>query len=73
VLDGDPTPPPKKGAQRPQFLAYVYCGQTAGLIKMPLGMEVGLGRGYILLDTDPAPSPKGAQPPTFRPMTVVAK
>jgi len=31
VLDGDPTPPPKKAAERPsQFLAHVYCDQTAG-------------------------------------------
>jgi len=31
VLDGDPAPLPKKGAEPPpQFLANVYCGQTAG-------------------------------------------
>jgi len=31
---------------------------------MPLGMEVGLGPGLIVLDGDPAPSPqKGGQPP----------
>jgi len=55
----------------------VYCGQTVGWIKMPLGMEVGLGPGYIVLDGDPAPLRKGAQqrspPPTFRPMSTVAK
>jgi len=28
----------------------VYCGQTAGRIKMPLGMEVGIGPGDIVLD-----------------------
>jgi len=50
----------------------VYCGQTVGWIKMKLGMEVGLGAGQIVLDGDPAP-PKGAQPPNFRPMSVVAK
>jgi len=42
VLDGDPAPPPKKGAQPPIFV-HVRCGQTAGWIKMPLDMEVGLG------------------------------
>ena len=42
----------------------VYCGQTAGWIKMPLGTEVGLGPGDIVLDGDPAP-PNGAQPPIF--------
>jgi len=35
---------------------------------MPLGMEVGLGPGDILLDGDPAPPWKGAQhPPLFGP------
>jgi len=39
---------------------HVYCGQTAGWIKMPLVMEVGLGPGNTVLDGDPAPpSPKG--------------
>jgi len=43
VLDGDPAPPTQKGGTDPQFSAHVYCGQTAGWIKMRLGMEVGLG------------------------------
>jgi len=30
----------------------------AGWIKMPLGMEVGLGPGDFLSDGDPAPLPK---------------
>jgi len=35
---------------------------------MPLGTEVGLGPGYIVLDGDPAPLPKkGAQLPIFGP------
>jgi len=51
VLDGDPTPTSrKKGAEPPQFSAHVYCGQTAGWIRMPLGMTVGLGPGHIVLD-----------------------
>jgi len=38
----------------------VYCGQTVGPIKMKLGMQVGLGRGHIVLGGDPAaPPPKG--------------
>ena len=41
---------------------------------MPLGVEVGLGPGHIVLDGDPAPPRKGAQqPPTFRSMSIVAK
>jgi len=35
--------PQKKGTAPTQFLAHVYCGQTAGWIKMPLGTEVNLG------------------------------
>jgi len=38
----------------------VYCGQMVGWIKMPLGVEVGLGPGHIVLDWDPAA-------PTFQP------
>ena len=73
VLDGDPAPIPKKGAEPPQFLAHVYCGQTARWIKMPLGIEVGLSPGHIVLDGDPAALPKnGTQPPIFSPF-VVAK
>jgi len=38
-----------------------------GWIKMPLGREVGLGPGHIVLDGDPAlPPPKGHSPtPNF--------
>ena len=65
VLDGDPAPSPKKG-QIPQFLAHVYCGQTAAWIKMPLGTEVGLSLCDIVLDGDQAPPPlKGHSPPIF--------
>ena len=42
VLDDVPAPLPKKGTE-PPFSADVYCGQTAGWIKMALGTEVGLG------------------------------
>ena len=54
VLDGDPrSPSPKKGAEK--FSAHVYCGQTAGWIKMVLGVEVGLSPGDFVLDGDRAP------------------
>jgi len=52
---GTQLPLPKKGAEPPQFSAHVCCGQTAGWIKMPLGMKVGLGPGDVVLDGDPAP------------------
>jgi len=51
------------------ILAHVYCGQTAGWLKMALGMEVGVGPGHIVLDGHPAPLPK----PNFRPMSTMAK
>jgi len=53
----------------PHFSASVYYGQMTGWIKIPPGMEVGLGPGGIMLDGDPAPpSRKGAQqPPHFWP------
>jgi len=99
-------PSPKGDGAPPQFSVHVYCGQTAGWIKMALDMEVGLGPGHIVLGGDPAPlskrgpSPqfsahfycdqtagcmrrcvrwesqlpiKGAQPPSFRFMSVLAK
>jgi len=60
--------PLSKRGQSPQFSAHVYCGQTAGWIKMSLGTEVGLGPGHIVQDGDPAPPPpKGAQPAIFGP------
>jgi len=39
VLDGDPLP--QKRHSTPQFLAHAYCGQTAGLITMPLSLCYG--------------------------------
>jgi len=72
VFDVDTAIPRKKGTPTPtQFLAHVYCGQMAGWIKTPLGIEVDLGPGHIVLDGVPAPA-KGAQPPSFRPMSIMA-
>jgi len=59
-------PLPQKGEDPPpQFSANFCCGQTAGWIKMTLGMEVGLGPGHILLDKDPATLPKRGHSPQF--------
>ena len=62
-------PPPHKGVEPPpQFSAHFYCGQTAGCIKMPLGMDVGLSPEDFVLDGDPVPSPKrGWSPQIFGP------
>jgi len=124
VLDGDPVPHPKKGADPPnfrpmfmvakwldasrchlartrpqprrlcvrwgpsllhtkgveplpQFSAYFYCSQTAGCIKMPLGMEVGLSPGDFVLDGVPGPFQKRrrspGRSPQFSAMSIVAK
>jgi len=52
----------------------VYCGQAVGWIRMPLGMEVGLGPSDIVLDGDTAPpTERGTAAPTFRAMSIVAK
>jgi len=41
---------------------------------MPLGVEVGLGPGDIVLDGDPATvTERGTAAPTFRPMCIVVK
>jgi len=61
-------PPPQKGHSIPHahFLAHVYCGQTARWIRIPLGTEVGLGQGDIVLDRDPAPpTERGTAAPHF--------
>ena len=73
LLDGDPCPPPKKG-QSPQFLAHVDCGQTAGWIKMALGMEVGLGPGRCARwGLSSPPEKKGGGAPNFLRIFIVAK
>ena len=58
VFDVDPATPRKKHTHPTQFLALVYCGQTAGWMKTPLDTEVDLGLW--------------AQHPPFRPMSIVA-
>jgi len=64
--------PPEKGHTHPtQFLDHVYCGQTAGWIKMSLGTDVNVGSGYVVLDGVAAP-PKRSTAPSFRPMSIVA-
>jgi len=62
AFDGDPAPSQEKGhSPRTRLLYHVYCDQTAGWMKTPLGTEVNFGPGHIVLDGDPAPHAKGAQ------------
>ena len=72
---GPSCPLPKRGQSPPQFSAHVCCDQTAGWIKLVLGIVVGLSPGDFVLDRDPALTPKrGRSPlPNFRPISIVAK
>jgi len=63
VLDEDPAPSPKRGRSPTlQFLAHFCCGQTAGCIKMKIGMDVGLRSGHFVLDGDHPPPQQGGSP-----------
>ena len=70
VLDGDPAPPPPKGhSHNPSPIsAHVYCGQTAGWIKMALGTEVGLSyRRHCVRWGPSSPPQKEGKAPNFGP------
>jgi len=55
--------PPKMGHSLPElFDPCLYCGETAGWIKMSLGTAVGLGPCRIVLDRYAAPAQKGHSP-----------
>ena len=56
-------PLPKRGGP-PTFSAHVYCDQTAGWMKLILGMVVCLSQGEFVLDGDPAPFPKRGSAPS---------
>jgi len=45
-----------------QSLAHVYCCQTAGWIKMPLGAKVNFGPGDVVLDGVAVPPQRGTAP-----------
>jgi len=66
VFDEDPATPRTEGTPTTtQFLAHVYCGQTAGWMKTPLGTEVDLGSGHIVLDVVPALREQAQQTPAI--------
>jgi len=64
VFDGSELSPRKTGKAPPNFWP-VYCGQMAGWIKMPLGTEVNLGPGDVVLDGVAAAPPKRGTAPHF--------
>jgi len=56
-------------------VCHAFERQTAGWMKLVLGMEVGLSPGDFMLDGDPVPFPKKGRspPPNFRPISIVPK
>ena len=64
MLHGDQLPSPERGRAPSPIFGPCLC-QTAGWIKMALGVAVGFGPGHIVLDGDPTPPPqKGGRPPS---------
>ena len=61
VLDGDPVPPPKKGAEPPNFWPMFI---VAKWLDGSLGTKVGLNPGDCVLDGDPAPLPQRGWSPS---------
>jgi len=62
---GTQLPAQKEAEPPPQFSAHVYCGQTAGSMKLVLGTIVVLGPGDFVLDGDPVlPPQKGGGTPS---------
>jgi len=70
---GSSSPPEKWGLCPVQFSAHFHCGQTAGCIKMPLGMDVGLSQGDFVFLGDPTPLPKRDGALNFTATSIVAK
>ena len=66
---GPSSPFQNRGTADPHFSAHVFCDQTTGWIKMPLGRKVGLDPSDTVLDGDPASHrpKKAAEPPSFGP------
>ena len=67
---------PQKGGRAPSpiFGPCLLFPNANDWFEMPLGIDVGLGAGDIVLDEDKAPPPgkNGSNAaPTFRPMSVV--
>ena len=67
------SPPQKRGHAEPPISGPFLLWPDGWCIRIPLGTEVGLSLGDIVLDGDPAPPPlKGQSPPNFQPVFVVA-
>jgi len=68
---GRSSPPPKRNTA-PQFSVHVYHGHTAGWMKTPLDMEVDLSPGHTVRRRHSSPVKGAQQPPSIRPMSIVA-
>ena len=74
------TQPTKWRVHPSSHLATIDMGQKLGglgvpfflEVETPLGTEVDLGPGHIVLDGVPSPAKGAQQPPSFRPMSIVA-
>jgi len=75
VLDGNPAPPQKKRGDIAPIFDSCLWWPNGWMDQDTTWYEgIGLDPGHIVLDGDPARPRKGAQqPPTFRPMPLVAK
>jgi len=66
-------PSPKDGTEPPIF-GHLYCGQTAGCIKMPTNWYGGRPEPRRLcVRWGPSPLPQKGRAPNFRPASIVAK
>jgi len=74
VFNGDPLSYPQNRGHthHHSVLAHVYCGQTAGWMKTPVGTEVDLSPGHTVLDGVPALRETGTTALSFRPVSIVA-
>jgi len=72
MLDGDPQLPPKEA--QPPILGPYHLLWPNGWMDQDATWytKVDIDPGHIVLHGDPA-HPKGAHPPNFRPMSIVAK
>jgi len=73
-----PSSPAQKGGSASNFrpisiVAKRLYAVLISILRMPLGTEVGLSLGDIVLDGYPAPPPIKGHSPNFRPMSVMAK
>jgi len=59
-----PSSPSRKGAKPPNFRPCLLW-PNGWMMKTPLGTEVDIRPGHIMLDGDPSPPAKGAQQPLF--------